>query len=152
MFSPPPEVRNSPVIADLHWKLKDERVLGHFNRSYRRVRWRWQDLYAGSLPAPRATHAVAAEAAVASNLMRSGSFDLLDHLLPLSGIERHARLNGDDLLAVGKSQLDLTGWTRERQIERIRIAIVAVILTWLSDALEQNEAQFGGVKVSPVGL
>src|SRR5882672_2331645 len=143
MFSPPPEVRDLPVVADLHWILKDERVLGHFNRSYRRVRRRWQDLHAGSLSAPRATHAVATEAAVAPNLMRSGSFDLLDDLLPLSGIERRARLDGDDLLAVGESQLDPAGGARERKIERIRIAVAAVILTWLSDALEQNEAQFG---------
>ena len=152
MFTPPPEVCDLPVVADPHWKLKDKRVLGYFNRGYRRVRRWWQDLHAGSLPAPRATHAVAAEAAVASNLVRSGSFDLLDHLLPLSGVERRARLDSDDLLAVGESQLDPAGWARERKIERIRIAIAAVILTWLSDTLKQNEAQFGGVKVSPAGL
>jgi hypothetical protein len=143
MFSPPPEVRDLPVVADLYWILKDERVLRHFNRSYRRVRRRWQELHAGSLSAPRAAHAVAAEAAVAPNLKRSGSFDLLDDLLPLSGIERRARLDGDDLLAVGESQLDPAGVARERKIERIRIAVAAVILTWLSDALDLHSAHVG---------
>src|ERR1051325_812434 len=152
MFSPPPEVRDLPVVTDLHWKLKDERVLGHFNRSHRRIRRGWQDLYVGSFPAPRAMHTVAAEAAVASNLMRSGSPDLVDHLLPLSAIERGARLDGDDLLAVGESQLDLAGGACEGKIEGIRIAVAAVILSWLSDALEQNEAQLGGVKVSPTSM
>ena len=108
MFSPPPGVSDRPLVADFHRVLKDKRVLGHFTRSSARRR-RWQDLHAGSLSSPRTTHAVATEAAVAPNLIRPGSFDLLDDLLPLSGIERRARLDGDDLLAVGESQLDPAG-------------------------------------------
>ena len=84
--------------------------------------------------------------------MRSGFLDLLDNLLPRNGIERRTSLDGDDLFAVGESQFYLARSARERKIERIRIVVTAIILAWSSDALEQNEPQFGGVKVGPAGL
>jgi hypothetical protein len=136
----PPEVGDRPLVAYFHRVLKDERVFGHFNRSPRRVRWRRHDLHARALSSPGTGHAKAAKAAVAPNLMRSGFLDLLDNLLPRNGIERRTRFDGDDLLAVGESQLDPAGGARERKLERIRIAIAAVILAGSSDALEQNES------------
>src|SRR5258706_1012033 len=128
VFSHPPEVRDRPQVANLHRVLKDERVLGHLKRSSWRVRWRRQDLHAGALSLPRTGHAEAAEAAVAPNLRWSGSLDLFDNLLPLIGIECRTRLDGDDLLAVGKSQLDPAGRARKWKIKRIRVAVAAVIL------------------------
>jgi hypothetical protein len=68
--------------------------------------------------------------------------DILDNLLPLSGIERGTRLDGDDLLAIGESQLNPAGISRERKIEHIRVAIAAVILAGASNALIQKEPQF----------
>ena len=152
VLSHPPEVRDRPKVAPLHRELKDEWVFGDFNRSPRRVRWRRQDLHARALSSPGTGHAKGAKAAVAPNLMRSGFLDLLDNLLPRNGIERQTRLDGDDLLAVGESQLYPARSARERKIELVRIAVAAIILAWFSDALEQNEPQFGGVKVGPAGL
>src|SRR5437660_10008334 len=139
VLSHTPEVRDRPQVAHFHRVLKDERVLGHFKRSSRRVRRRRQDLHARALSSPGNGHSEAVEAAVAPKLIWSGSLDLLDYLLPLSGIERRTRFDGDDLLAVGKSQLDPAGRARERKIERIRIAVTAVILAGSSEALDQNE-------------
>ena len=100
VLSHPSEVRDRPQVAHFHRVLKDERVLGHFKWSSRRVRRRRQDLDTRALSSPGTGHAEAAEAAVAPNLIWSGSIDLLDNLRPLSGIERWTRLDGDDLLAV----------------------------------------------------
>ena len=139
VLSHPPEVRDRPAVAHFHRVLKDELVLGHFNRrSWSVCRWR-QDLHAGTLSSPRTGYAKTAEAAVAPNLNWSGSFDLLDNLLPLSGIECRTWLDGDDLLAVGEGQFDPAGIPRERKIKRIRIVVAAVILAGPSYALEQNE-------------
>src|SRR6266404_2965267 len=119
VLSHPPEVRDRPQVAHFHRVLKDERVLGHLKRSSRRVRRRGQDLHAGAFSSPGTGHAEAAEAAVAPNLIWSRSLDLLDNLLPLSGIENRTSLDGDDPLAVGESQLDPAGRARERKIKRI---------------------------------
>jgi hypothetical protein len=139
VFSHPPKVRDRPHIAHFHWVLKDERVLSHFRRSSRSVRRRRQDLHTRAFSSPGTAHAEAAEAAIAPNLIWSGSLDLPDNLLPLSGIERRTRLDGDDLLAVGERQFDLAGRSRQRKVERIRIAVAALILARPSDALDENK-------------
>jgi len=73
-------------------------------------------------------------------LIWPGSLNLLDNLLPLNGIKRRTRLDGNYLLGGGEGELDPAGRARKRKIERIRIAVAAVILAGSSDALEQNEA------------
>src|SRR5438128_10792464 len=139
VLSHPPKVRDRPQVAHFHRVLKDERVLSHLRRSARRVRRRRQDLYPRALSSPGTGHAEAAKAAISPNLDGSATLDVRDDLLPLSGIECRTRLDGDDLLAVGERQFDPAGRARKRQIERIRVAVAAVILAGLSDALEQNE-------------
>src|SRR6266581_8856592 len=132
VLSHPPKVRDRPEVAHFHRVLKDERMLSHLNRGSRRIRRRWQNLHAGALSSPGTGHAEAAEAAITPNLIGSASLDLLNNLVPLSGIERRARLDGDDLLAVRERQFDPAGGTRKRKIERIRIAVAAVILAGFS--------------------
>lgn len=135
----PAEVRDWPAVAHFYRELKDERVLGDFKRSSWRVfRWR-QDLYAGTLSPPRTGYAKTAEAAVAPNPNWSGSFDLIDNLLPVIGVEFRTWLDGDDLFAVGEGQFDPAGIPRERKIKDIRIVVAVVILTGPSYALQQNE-------------
>jgi hypothetical protein len=110
----PPEVCDRPEVTHFHRILKDERVLGNLTRGARRVSRRRQDLHAGTFSPPGTRHAVAAEAAVARNLVWSRSLDLLDNLPPLSGIERRTRLNGDDLLAENVSSIRQEGPARGR--------------------------------------
>ena len=101
---------------------------------------------------PGTGYAIAVEATVATNPVWSGSFDLLDNLLPLSFVKRRTRLDRDYLLAVGESQFDLAGRARKRKIERVWVASSAGILTWFSNTFEENEPQFCGIKVGPTAL
>src|SRR5215813_12182800 len=135
VLSHPPKIRDLPQVAYFHGELKNEGVLGSFNWSLRRIRRWWQNLHPGAFSPPRTSYTKAAETNVTPYLIWPGSLDLLDNLSPLIGIERGSRLDGNNLLVIRETQLDLAGRAREWQIERIWITIASVILAGFSDAL-----------------
>jgi hypothetical protein len=108
MLSQPPVITDRPKVAPLYWKLKDERMIRHFDVGAWGIIRRRKNLYPRTSPKPRTQHAEAAETILAPHLERSGKKRLLDFLanpLPLGRIERWTRLYGDDML-VTKAEHD----------------------------------------------
>jgi hypothetical protein len=118
MLPQPPVIGDRPTIGPSHGKLKDERVISHFDWGARSIIGRRKNLNARVIAPPRTLNAEATETVLAPNFHRPSKdrrLDLLAYALPLGGIERRARFYGHYLLSV-KGQRDSTQVARDRKI------------------------------------
>jgi hypothetical protein len=96
----PSMVGKRPEISHLERKFEDKRVFSHLDRRGRRFGMGRENLHPRPVATPRALNAIAAETVVPAHIRRAVKYrclDLVGDTVPLSAVERWARLDADNL-------------------------------------------------------
>ncbi len=138
-------IRDAIKVTASYGKLKNERMVGKFDRSAGRLLRRRENLHARTESSPGTEHTETAEAIFSPHFVWAREdrlVDLLANLLPFGCIECRTGLRLNDL-STSKREFDFAGCARKRKIQRIGISIATVVLAWASNAHIHKQPEFG---------